>query len=208
MEDVFLKLLNMSITAGWIVLILLLLRPFLKKIPKWIVCLMWVLVAVRLILPFSIESIVSLIPSKETIPQDIVYQTEPAIYSGIDFVNSAVNSVISNSLKPTPVDNANPLQVVSYIATWVWIIGVGVMLLHTLVSYIHLRLNVMENAPYKDNIRVCDHISTPFILGVLRPKIYLPSNMNEKDMEYVIAHEKAHLKRRDHWWKPLGLLTY
>jgi len=206
MEAVFLKLLNMSITAGWLVLALLILRPFLKKAPKWITCAMWALVGLRLILPFSIKSVTSLIPSNETIPQDIVYQAEPEIESGVGFINSYINPVISESMAPNPGDSANPLQVVSFIATWLWVTGMVVMVLYTIISYIRLRYKVRENIHLQGNIHICDHVSTPFILGIIKPDNCLPSDMSSQDMEYVIAHEQAHLKRRDHWWKPLGFM--
>lgn len=209
MEALFLKILNMSITAGWIVLVVVLLRLVFKKAPKWISCVLWAVVALRLVCPFTVESVLSLIPSAETIPPDIVYQQEPAIYSGIGLLNSVVNPVLSESSVSNPGESVNPLQIVSFAASWLWIVGMAAMVLYTLISYLRLRRKVREAAPLKDNIWVCDHIFTPFILGIFRPRIYLPSNMSETDMEYVIAHEKAHLKRRDHWWKPLGfaLLT-
>ena len=137
MEAVFLKLLNMSITGGWIVLAVIILRPFLKKTPKWVSCALWALVGLRLILPFSIESITSLIPSKETIPQHIVHQTNSELYSGFDFINSQINPIISQSMAPSPGDSVNPLQIVSSIATWVWIIGMTIMVLYTLTSYLN-----------------------------------------------------------------------
>ncbi len=209
METVFLKLLNMSITAGWIVLAVILLRLLLKKAPKWISCLLWVLVGLRLILPFSFKSILSLIPSAETVPQEIIYAEKPTIHSGVPFVNSTVNPIISESLAPQAGASVNPIQIVIFIASIAWCIGIVGMLIYAFISFLCIKHRVRFSAPLQENIYICDGISTPFILGLIKPRIYLPSLLSEKDSEYVIAHEKAHIKRLDHLWKPLGfaLLT-
>lgn len=206
MEAIFLKILNMSITASWLVLAIVILRLILKKAPKAISVFMWALVGVRLICPFSFESILSLIPSAETVPQDIIYSEAPAIHSGVPIFNSTVNPIISENLAPEVGASVNPMQIIAFVASVVWIVGIVAMVLYTVISYFRIHRKVREAVPYQDNIWLCDHIDTPFILGVIRPRIYLPSNMNEQDIEYVIAHEKAHLKRHDHWWKPLGFL--
>lgn len=206
MTDLFLKLLNMSINAGWLVLAVLVLRLILNKAPKFIRCIMWGLVGIRLICPISIESVLSLIPSSEAVPPEIVYASAPTIHTGVEFLNSAVNPVISDSLAPNAADSVNPMQTVVFIATVTWLIGIAVMLIYTVVSYLRIRLKVRESVPQGDNIYICDRIATPFILGIIRPKIYLPSFMNEDDSEYVIAHENAHIVRLDYLWKPLGFL--
>ena len=206
MEAIFLKILNMSITASWLVLAIVILRLILKKAPKAISVFMWALVGVRLICPFSFESILSLIPSAETVPQDIIYSEAPAIHSGVPIFNSTVNPIISENLAPEVGVSVNPMQIIAFVASVIWIVGIVAMVLYTVVSYFRIHRKVREAVPYQENIWLCDHIDTPFILGVIRPRIYLPSNMNEQDIEYVIAHEKAHLKRHDHWWKPLGFL--
>lgn len=206
MEAVFLKILNMSITASWIVLAVIAVRLLLKKAPKWITVLMWGLVGIRLVCPFSLESVFSLIPSAETVPGDILYTNTPTIHSGVEAVNSVVNPMILDSLTPAVGASVNPIQVIAFAASAIWIVGMVAMLIYTVVSYIRIYRKVKEAAAYKDNIWLCDHVDTPFIFGVIRPKIYLPSAMSEQDMKYVIAHENAHLKRHDHWWKPLGFL--
>lgn len=206
MEAIFLKILNMSITASWLVLAVIVLRLLLKKAPKAISVFMWALVGIRLVCPFSFESILSLIPSAETIPENIIYSDAPAIHSGIPLVNSTVNPIISENLAPDVGASVNPMQIIAFAATIVWVVGIVAMILYTVISYFRIHRKVREAVPYQDNIWLCDHIDTPFILGVIRPRIYLPSSMNEQDIEYVIAHEKAHLKRHDHWWKPLGFL--
>lgn len=206
MEAVFLKILNMSITASWIVLAVIVVRLLLKKAPKWIAVLMWGLAGIRLVCPFSLESVFSLIPSAETVPGDILYTKNPTIHSGVAALNSVVNPVLSESLAPAVGASVNPMQVVVYIASFIWIVGIAAMLVYTAVSCLRIHKKVKEAIPCKENIWVCDHVDTPFISGVIRPRIFLPSAMGEQYMEYVIAHEKAHLKRRDHWWKPLGFL--
>lgn len=206
MDAVFIKLLNMSITASWLVLAVILLRFLLKKAPKWIMGVLWGFVAFRLIFPFSLESVFSLIPSAETIPQNILISEKPTINSGFEVLNQAVNPIIADTLTPNVEGSVNPMQIVTFIASVIWIIGIIAMGIYTVVSFIRVRKKVEEAVPLKDNIWVCDHIPTPFILGIFHPHIYIPSSMNETDMEYVIFHEKAHLKRKDHIWKPLGFL--
>ena len=206
MENVFISLLNNSITAGYLVIAVMLLRPLLKKAPKYIRCILWSFVGLRLVLPFSVESIFSLIPSAEPIPQEILYQTEPTIHTGIGFMNSAINPVLSESMAPNPGDSVNPLQVVTAIAWNVWLLGALALVIYALVSYIRLRRKLREAVKEQDNIWLCDRIPSPFLLGIFRPRIFLPSGLPEGDREYVIAHENAHIRRKDHWWKPLGFL--
>ena len=206
MEAIFLRILNISITASWIALAVMVGRILLKKAPKWISVLMWGLVSVRLLFPFSFESVFSLIPSAETIPSDILYSDTPAIHSGVDVLNSIVNPIMGESLAPSVGASVNPMQVLAFVATIVWLAGIAAMLAYMVISYIRVHNKVREAVVFVDNIWICDHVDTPFILGVICPRIYLPSALNERDMEYVIAHEKAHLRRHDHLWKPLGYL--
>lgn len=206
MESVFLHLLNMSVTAGWLVLAVVVLRLVFRRAPKWIHCLLWVLVAVRLLCPVSIESALSLIPSTETVPVDTFLYDTPAIHSGVPVVDAVVNPVISNSFAPRPGDSVNPMQVVSILAAYVWVLGMVAMVLYALISTLRLRRRVREAAYVRENIWQCDRIATPFILGVFRPRIYLPTLLGAEEARSVVAHERAHLARRDHWWKPLGFL--
>ena len=206
MGDLFLKTLNMSIAASWLILAVVVLRFLLKKAPKWIVILLWGIVALRLAVPFSFESALSLIPSAETFnAHNIQYET-PAISSGIPAVNNAVNPILGETFAPNPAASVNPLYVWTFIVSVIWCIGIAAMLLYAVISYVRVRQSVAERAPYEGNIFLCDYVKSPFILGLVRPKIYLPSSMDEAAMGPVIAHEKAHLARRDHWWKPLGFL--
>ena len=206
MTDLFIHLLNMSITAGWLVLAIALLRPVLKKAPRAIVCALWALVAVRLLLPFSIESVLSLIPSAETVPPDIIYAQEPAIQTGIPSFNAAINPIITEAFAPQGLVSINPIQVFLLIASWVWVLGIVGMLVYALVSYLRIRKKVSAAVCQSHNIYICDYVDSPFILGISRPRIYLPSTLSEEAVEAVIAHEEAHLARKDHWWKPLGYL--
>ena len=205
MSGIFLKLLNLSISASWLVLVVLALRLVLKRAPKWVNVLLWGMVALRLMLPFSIESALSLIPSAETLSPEVVrFDPAPTITSGVEFIDNAVNPSLSESFAAAPLASVNPLYVWTYLAGWVWLIGLGAMLLYALVSYLRLRRRVSVSLCVRENIYLCDAISSPFILGVVKPRIYLPSGLDEVQRQNVLSHERAHLARRDHWWKPLG----
>ncbi|MBR3239724.1 MAG: hypothetical protein IKH34_07865 [Oscillospiraceae bacterium] len=206
MEAVFIKVLNMSISAGWLILAVMLLRLLLKKAPKWISVVLWGLVGLRLVFPFSLQSVLSLIPSAEVISPSIGYAQHPEINSGVSVIDNAVNPTLGTSLAATPMNSVNPMQIVLYLGGLVWVGGIVILLLYGLISYLRLRRKVTEAIPYEKNTWLCDQVKTPFILGVFRPRIYLPSGLNEKETAYVLAHERSHLKRKDHLWKPLGFL--
>ena len=205
MSGIFLKLLNLSISASWLVLVVLALRLVLKRAPKWVNVLLWGMVALRLMLPFSIESALSLIPSAETLSPEVVrFDPAPTITSGVEFIDNAVNPSLSESFAAAPLASVNPLYVWTYLAGWVWLIGLAAMLAYALVSYLRLRRRVSASIPLRENIYVCDEVPSPFILGIVHPRIYLPSALDEAQRGSVLSHERAHLARRDHWWKPLG----
>lgn len=205
MAAVFLKLLNLSISASWLVLAVLALRLVLRRAPKWVNVLLWGMVALRLVLPFSVESALSLIPSAETVsPAVVQFDPAPTITSGVNIIDNAVNPSLSEHFAAAPTMSVNPLYVWTEIAGWVWLIGLGAMLLYALVSYLRLRWRVSVSLCVRENIYLCDAISSPFILGVVKPRIYLPSTLDEVQQQNVLSHERAHLTRRDHWWKPLG----
>ena len=205
MAAVFLKLLNLSISASWLVLAVLVLRLVSKRSPKWMNVLLWGIVALRLVLPFSVESALSLIPSAETVsPAAVQFDPAPTITSGVSVIDNAVNPALSEHFAAAPTASVNPLYVWTEIAGWVWLIGLGAMLLYALVSYLRLRRRVSVSLCVRENIYLCDAISSPFILGVVKPRIYLPSGLDEVQRQNVLSHERAHLTRRDHWWKPLG----
>ncbi|MBR1972148.1 MAG: M56 family metallopeptidase [Oscillospiraceae bacterium] len=203
MTNLFLKIINMSISATYLVLAVLLLRLLLKKAPKWIHVLLWGLVAVRLLCPFTLESAMSLIPSTEVISPEIMMDVTP---TGIEAVNNVVNPIITESFAPAPIASANPLQIWIPVFSILWCSGMALMALYTLFTYLRLRHRVSTAIRVKDNLYISEYVASPFVLGIFRPRIYLPYHMSDLDRYHVIAHERAHIRRRDHWWKPLGFL--
>lgn len=206
MTDFFLDLVNISITASYIILAVVLLRLAFKKIPKKFICLLWGIAAIRLVFPFSIESALSLIPSAETIPENIAMQTVPSISSGIDVVNGTLNPIIADTFTPNPGDSVNPLQVITAIGSYIWITGLAVMVLYGFISCLRVKKSVRTAVLLENNVWQSESVVSPFILGIFKPKIYIPFNMDDETRSYVIAHENAHLRRRDHLIKPLGFL--
>ncbi len=206
MSELFLTFVNMSISAGWVVLAVLLLRLILKKSPKWITVLLWGIVAIRLVCPFSIESALSLIPTAETFSPDILIDRTPHIDTGFTISNSLAHSILSDAITPEAEEIVNPLQIIIPILSVVWLLGIIILLIYTSLSYWRLYKKVNTAVLLKDNIYQSENVVSPFVLGVIKPKIYLPFDISEQDMEMVIAHEKAHLKRKDHLWKPFGFI--
>ncbi len=206
MNELFLKILNMSISAGWLILAVLVFRLILKKAPKWVNVVLWGIVALRLMFPFSIESALSLIPSAETVPLDIGMAETPAVHTGIEAINRVVNPVISRSFAPEIGYSANPLQLIIPVLAIIWMAGMAAMLVYTAVSYWRLRRKVSTAIPLGEKTYQSENVSSPFVLGLLKPRIYLPFAMEEQDLCHVLAHERAHIRRKDHWWKPLGFL--
>ncbi|MBR5528054.1 MAG: hypothetical protein IKV97_03555 [Clostridia bacterium] len=203
MNILFLKTVNASITASWLILAVIILRLFLKKTPKWIRVALWGVVAFRLVCPFSFESTFSLIPSAETIPLNIETNMAPTIHSGIDIINKTVNPQIIHSNTPADGASINPLQITVGIFENLWILGIALMLIYSVISYAKLRRKVRTAVRYKDNIFLTENVVSPFVLGIIKPRIYMPFTM-ASDAEYIIAHELAHLSRMDHLWKPMG----
>jgi beta-lactamase regulating signal transducer with metallopeptidase domain len=208
MGAIFLKLLNINIATSWLILAVMALRLFMKRAPKWVTCILWAMVAVRLVLPFSFDSIYSLIPSAETIPVQGIYSSnslagnEPyhfQLQSGIQTIDRAVNPIALETSGSAMRSNIE-------VFAWIWLVGAVLLLLYAVISYLRMRRKVREAVPLRDNIWLCDAVKSPFILGIIRPRIYLPSDITEEHIHYVIAHEQAHLKHKDHWWKPLGFL--
>lgn len=206
MSELFLKIVNMSISASWVVVAVLALRFCLKKAPKWVNVLLWGIVAVRMVFPFSIESVLSLIPSAETISPTIMMEQSPSVQTGVPALNHVINPVIRGSFTPAPGASANPLQIWIPVLTGIWLFGIAALFLYSAVSYWRLRRKVCEAVILRDNIYQSENVCSPFVLGIIRPKIYLPYHMDSREMGHVIAHEQTHICRRDHWWKPLGFL--
>lgn len=206
MSDLFLKIVNMSISASWLVMAVLILRLVLKKAPKWVNVLLWGIVAVRLICPFSFESALSLIPSAETFPEKIISGPSFDVQTGITPIDNRINDYLGDRYfegVTVPTNNGNNVMT---ILTIVWIIGILLLATYTIISYQRLNRKVDTAVHYKGNIFQSENVSSPFVLGIIKTKIYLPFNMNGQDLEHVVAHEQAHIRRKDHWWKPLGFL--
>lgn len=207
MDDVFLKLVNLSISASWLILAVLVLRIVLKKAPKWVMPLLWGVVALRLVCLFSIESALSLIPSAETIPSEIVTETrEPVLYE------QATLDIVTNPTLPSAAEvpvgvSRQQAQVDFNIYSILWLAGMAALLVHALVSAGKLKRKLATAILLRDNIYESEFVDSPFVFGVVKPNIYLPMHMDEGTAAYVIAHEHAHLARRDHWWKVLGYLV-
>ncbi len=254
METVFLELLNRALCAGWLVLAIILLRAVFRKAPKWICCLLWGLVAIRLLCPFSVESFFSLIPSAQTVPPAMMTEEKPEIHTGIETVNSMVNPMISDTFSPGPDEGVHPVRTAAEAASRVWLAGAAVMLAYAAGSDFFLRRRVRtavpvcgesaqrakESAPGADGsagmrgertegereragLRGCrrerhaahrnvrrqelwesERVDSPFVLGILRPRIYLPTGIDACSRAFIIAHERAHIRRKDHWIKPFG----
>ena len=206
MSELFLKIVNMSISASWVVVAVLALRFCLKKAPKWVNVLLWGIVAARMVFPFSIESVLSLIPSAETISPTIMMEQSPSVQTGVPALNHVINPVISSSFTPAPGASANPLQIWIPVLTGIWLFGIAALFLYSAVSYWRLHRKVCEAVILRGNIYQSEKVCTPFVLGIIKPKIYLPYHMDSREMDHVIAHEQTHIRRKDHWWKPLGFL--
>ena len=206
MSELFLKIVNMSISASWVVIAVLTLRFCLKKAPKWVNVLLWGIVAARMVFPFSIESVLSLIPSAETISPTIMMEQSPSVQTGVPALNHVINPVISGSFTPAPGASANPLQIWIPVLAGIWLFGIAALFLYSAVSYWRLRRKVCEAVILRGNIYQSEKVCSPFVLGIIRPKIYLPYHMDSREVGHVIAHEQTHIRRKDHWWKPLGFL--
>ena len=206
MNELFLKIINMSISASWLILAVLILRLVLKKAPKWVNVLLWGIVAVRLICPFSFESALSLIPSAETFPEKIISGPSFDVQTGITPIDNRINDYLGDRYfegVTVPANNGNNIMT---ILTIVWTIGILLLVAYTVISYWRLHREIDTAVRYKDNIFQSENVSSPFVLGIIKPRIYLPFSMNDQDLEHVVAHEQAHICRKDHWWKPLGFL--
>ena len=174
MNELFLNIFNTAITAGWLVLAVILARLVLKKAPAWTKCALWAIVALRLIWPFEIESLLSLIPSTQTVPPAELYSPVPQVNTGIPAVNNVINPVFTQAFTSEPHNSANPLQIVTAVAAWVWLTGVAAMAIYTAISYFRLKKQVRVRMPVENGVYLSDGVESPFILGFFAPKIYLP----------------------------------
>lgn len=206
MAEVFQKLLNMSIAAGWLILAVVVLRFVLKKVPKRFRLMLWAIVGLRLVLPWSFKSALSLIPSAETLPQGIMLERTPELNTGITALNNAINPGFTQAFMPETASSANPLQVLLPLASALWLAVSVLMLLWALLSYMRLRHSVAEAVRVEGNVYECGRVASPFVLGLFRPRIYLPLGLSDGARTQVLAHEQAHIARGDHVIKPLGWL--
>ncbi len=213
MEMIFLNVFNRSLAAGWLILAVIVVRFLLKKAPRRLSCVLWAVVAVRLLCPFFPASSFSLIPSGETISAEAVrFAPAPAIDSGIPALTEALNPMIGERFAPAPGTSVNPLYIWTAVAGIVWLVGVAVMAGYALLGSLRMRSVVREAVPLEsgaalpDNVWLCDAVRSPFILGIVRPKIYLPSGITREQMLCILAHEQAHVERLDHCLKPFGWL--
>ncbi|SCZ07681.1 M56 family metallopeptidase [Alkaliphilus peptidifermentans] len=206
MSELFLTVLNMSLTASYVILFVILVRLILKKAPKVISYALWGVVAFRLIMPFSFESMFSLMPwntNTVTIPHDIIYQQSPQINSGIEVVDSFVNSSLHVATNGASV---NPLQIYTEIGGYIWILGIMVLLIYSVVSVLQLKRQLKSAQLIEKNIFEAKNLRTPFVLGLIKPKIYLPVGLNVEERRYILLHEETHIHRKDHIIKVLAFI--
>ncbi len=194
MREIFLYLLNLSVTSSFLIVAVLLLRIMLKNSPKWVRYILWGMVALRLLVPFSFESKLSVLPNAQKI--------DSTSLSSTSYVSSAP-AVADSTATATTTQSVDIMTLLSYI----WVFGVAVMLCYMLLSFLKVHRMVKESVKLRDNIYICDHVESPFVLGMVSPKIYLNSALSKKECRYIIAHEETHIRHRDNIWKPLGFLT-
>lgn len=209
MEHLFLTILNMSFAASWAILMLIFLRPLLKRIPRWITCLLWAVPVLRLLCPVTLESALSLMPVKsQSLPQNIAMQHEPQIDSGSAIVDSVVNDMLeSPAFTPNMGDSVNPLQVYQFIGTCLWVIGMVVLAGYSILSIIRLKKRLKGVSHKSDNIYSCANLETAFVVGLIKPKIYLPEHIEDSECIYILQHEKMHIRRKDHLFKAAAFLA-
>ena len=206
MSELFLKTLNMSISASWVVLAVIVFRFVLKKAPRWVNVLLWGMVAVRLVCPFSIESVFCLVPSANTLPQEVISGPSFEVQTGVAIVDNPINNYLDDRYFEGVTVPANNGFHVMMVLSMIWLLGMAGMLAYTAISYFRLHRKVETAVLLRENMFQSEQVGSPFVLGIIKPRIYLPFNIEAITLEHVIAHEQAHIKRFDHWWKPLGFL--
>ena len=194
----------MSVSACFMVLAILAMRAFFKKVPNYIKCILWGLVGLRLVLPFTFESVLSLIPSAQTFPVESIANDQPVIHTGLAHLNTYVNPIIEKGFAdpkaPSPMS-------IAHIASIIWLAGVLVMVLICAYTYIRLRCKLNTAVKFSVNVYKSEFVSSPFVLGIIKPRIYLPFSISEQENTLALSHEKAHIKRGDHLIKPIAYLV-
>ncbi len=203
----FISVINTSIAATWLILAVLLVRMVFRRTPRWTMCLLWGMAGLRLVLPFSLRSIFSLVPSAHTLPETIEYDAVPQIQSGVSVLNDSVNPILSEHFAATPQNSANPIQILLGVGGVIWSLGMLAMVLYLVVSSVVLRCRVHTATRLRDNIFCSEKVTSPFVMGIFRPRIYLPYALEGDVLESVVAHEQAHLRRGDHLAKPAAFLV-
>jgi beta-lactamase regulating signal transducer with metallopeptidase domain len=225
MNGLFLQIVKMSLSAAWLILAVLILRLVFKKAPKWINVLLWGIVAVRLICPLSIESPVSLIPDfagsdklvsewtddyieEVSIIHDNSLDYDAAVTAGREPISDGsggyyVITKYDQLGEPATVENT-----VVPVLSFIWVSGVVILLIYTVISYLKLRHKLNTAVLYQDNIYQSEHVSSPFVMGIIKPRIYLPFKLDGQNMAYVVAHEMMHIRYKDNWWKLIGFLIF
>ncbi len=206
MTDFLVSLLNMSLVSSWVIIALLILRPFMKKVPRSIVCGLWILVGIRLVCPVGFQSFLSFIPTSEPLNSEVLTSQADYLVKFSMSENIGSENIISNTLVPPAGTSINPMQAISLVAAFIWAVGLAVMLIISLVSYCRLNKSVRPSLNIGGNVYINDDIPSPFVLGFIKPRIYILSSLTEYEREFVIAHENAHIKRRDYLLKPIGYL--
>lgn len=218
MIRIFVTLFTMSIGAAWLILIILFLRLLLRQAPKWVNCVLWGFAALRLVCPYVPESRFSLMPgvfrmqNRYGSAADLTLAQTPVIVGNptqnvIEGAGAAGLTGIPTGAGTVATGFGGELfQQILSVGSILWLIGVLVMLGYAVYSYLRVRRQVSEAIWLRGNLWICDQVKSPFIMGLFRPKIYLSSGMEEAQLPYVIAHEQAHLRRGDQWWKPLGFV--
>lgn len=214
MPEAFLWILNMSLAASWLIGVVLIVRLLFFRMPKWVSCLLWALVALKLMIPISLESPLSLMPTGQTIVYDDGESAAPMIHSGVPSIDQRMNAYIASiSVDNDRMNNngqtgqtANPLLDWRFVCFFIWLIGTSVMLLWGLFKVFRIRKTVAVSVPSQMGVYLNDGFRSPFIMGLLKPRIYVPYGLSEEELRYVLAHEKAHLKRLDQWWRLLAFL--
>ncbi len=208
MTEIFRIVLNMSITAAYICIFVMLIRLFLKKLPAKFSYFLWIIPFIRMICPFSVETTFSLFnlikPKAESyISQSVEYDQSPVIDTGFPLPSAPENITVPLP-EAVPENSANPVQIMLFAGTIIWLAGIVGIAVYTAVCIIWLRKRLSNARPLQDNVMICSDIETPFVFGIIKPKIYLPEDISVEDMPFILAHEQAHIHRKDHIIKPLA----